>query len=50
MEVNDHYEVEDPRQNQGCTEMIDLLEQRFDASIEQAEWIIDQIMALRESL
>ncbi len=48
MRVNDHYEVEDPVNNQGCEELIRLLEQRFEASIKHSEWIIDQIMALKK--
>jgi hypothetical protein len=48
--VNDHYEVENPEQTQGCEELIGLLESRFDTSIKRSEWIIDQIMALKEKL
>ena len=50
MEVNDHYEVEDPAQNQGCEELIELLEQKFDASVRRSEWIIDQIMRLKNQV
>jgi hypothetical protein len=50
MEMNDHYEVEDPAKNQGCEELIGLLERQFDISIKRSEWIIDQIMALKEQV
>jgi hypothetical protein len=48
MEVNDHYEVEDPDQNQGCEELIELLDQKFDDSIKRSDWIINQIMKLKD--
>ena len=47
MEINDHYEVEDPDGLSGCDEIIGILEKQFDVSIRRSEWIIDQIMALR---
>jgi len=48
MEINDHYEAKDPAQSQGCEEMIDVLDKNFDESIRRSEWIIDQIMALKD--
>jgi len=48
MEVNDHYEVEPPVQNQDCEEIIIILERQFDDSLKRSEWIIDQIMALKD--
>ncbi|SPD76315.1 conserved hypothetical protein [uncultured Desulfobacterium sp.] len=48
MEVNDHYEVENPAQNQDCKELMDILESKFDNSIKHSEWIIDQIMKLTD--
>ena len=47
MEVNDHYEVEDAENVIGCDAVISILEEKFDASIERSEWIIDQVMALK---
>jgi hypothetical protein len=48
MEVNDHYEVGGTAQNQDCEEMMTILEQQFDKSLKRSEWIIDQIMSLKE--
>jgi hypothetical protein len=50
MEINDHYEVDMPEKTRNCEEIVGLLEQRFDASIKRSEWIIDQIMALKNKL
>ena len=50
IEVNDHYEVENLELNQGCEELIGLLSRNFDVSINKSEWIIDQIMKLKEEL
>lgn len=47
MEINDHYEVSEPSHNQGCEELVGVLENHFDESIKRSEWIIDQIMALK---
>jgi hypothetical protein len=47
MEVNDHYEVEDPGNVAGSEEIIGIPESRFDESLRRSEWIIDQIMSLR---
>lgn len=50
MQVNDHYEVADPKQNQSCEELIAIIEKNFDASIKKSEWIIDQIMKLKDNI
>jgi len=50
MEINDHYESENPLQSQGSEEMIAILEQQFEISIKRSEWIIDQIMSLKEQI
>jgi hypothetical protein len=47
MQVNDHYEVENP-QNQNSEELLLILEKQFDTSLIRSEWIIDQIMALKD--
>jgi hypothetical protein len=49
MEVNDHYEVEFPDQNQDCEEIMMILGRQFDDSLRRSEWIIDQIMALKDA-
>jgi hypothetical protein len=46
IEINDHYEVAERANAQDATELIDLLQQRFEASVQRSEWIIDQVMAL----
>lgn len=46
MQINDHYEMEDPESAVGCDEMIGILEQKFEESRVRSEWIIDQIMTL----
>lgn len=47
MEINDHYEVEDPGSVAGSEEIIEILESRFEESLRRSEWIIDQVMSLR---
>lgn len=47
MHLNDHYETEKPDEVTGSQEIIDILENRFHASLQNSEWIIDQIMALK---
>ena len=42
MQVNDHYEVENPKQNKNCEELMLILERKFDTSLKKSEWIIDQ--------
>jgi hypothetical protein len=48
MHVNDHYEVEEPDKVTGSDEIVATLMERFDASIRRSEWIIDQIMKLKQ--
>jgi hypothetical protein len=50
MEINDHYEVEFPEKNQDCEEIIMVLGSQFDYSLKRSEWIIDQIMSLKDNL
>jgi hypothetical protein len=47
VEVNDHYQLTDPKQAEDPSEMMKLLNAVFDKSIKYAESIIDQIMSLR---
>lgn len=47
VEINDHFEVDNADLVVGCEEIINILETRFDASIERSEWIIDQVMGLK---
>jgi hypothetical protein len=47
MQVNDHYEAKDPDKVTGADEIIEILSDRFDKSIQRSEWIIDQIMKLK---
>ena len=47
MQVNDNYEVEKPDEVAGSQEIVEILEDRFEHSLERSEWIIDQIMALK---
>lgn len=47
MHVNDHYEVDKPDDVAGSQEIVAILENRFEPSLERSEWIIDQIMALK---
>jgi len=46
VEVNDHYEVGDRKENVDAFEIVNLLEANFEKSIERSEWIINQVMAL----
>lgn len=46
MDVNDHYELTDPEEGLGSDRIIDLFENRFEASIRRSEEIIDQIKGL----
>jgi hypothetical protein len=50
MEINDHYELVDPSAAAGAQQMMDLLAARFEESIGRSEWIIDQIMALKDRI
>jgi hypothetical protein len=49
VEVNDHFSAgEDPTKILGSESAMDILESQWETSIKRSEWIIDQIMALRE--
>lgn len=48
MEINDHYELRRTEDPLGADLIVDLLEERFEGSVRRAEWIVDQIMALKE--
>jgi hypothetical protein len=48
MEVNDHYNLGDPRSLAGSDAAIAVLESEWERSIQRSEHIIDQIMALRD--
>jgi len=50
VEVNDHYEVSDKKSSDGAARLTGLLGRQFDDSIKRSEWIIDQIMALKEKV
>lgn len=46
--VNDHYEIPKDDSLAGAIPIIDILEKQFESSIRRSEWIIDQVMALKE--
>ena len=48
--VNDHSELEDPSQPWGADAVMAHLENRFDKSVKRSEWIIDQVMRLKEEV
>jgi hypothetical protein len=48
MEVNDHYEFDDPMKTTDALPIISILQRRFDVSIALSESIIDQIMSLKK--
>ena len=50
VEINDHYEIPKDDSLAGATPIIDIIEKQFDPSIRRSEWIIDQIMALKEKV
>ncbi|MFA6413518.1 MAG: hypothetical protein WCW53_12550 [Syntrophales bacterium] len=50
IEVNDHYEINKEDPLAGATPIIDILRKQFDVSIRRSEWIIDQIMDLKEKV
>jgi hypothetical protein len=50
VEINDHYEIPKDDSLAGAIPIIDILEKQFDPSIRRSEWIIDQIMALKEKV
>jgi hypothetical protein len=49
MEINDHYETATSSET-GASEMVDLLRDNFDKSVNRSFWIIDQIMRLEDEL
>jgi hypothetical protein len=50
VEVNDHYEISKEDALDGAIRITDILSKQFDDSIRRSEWIIDQIMALKEKV
>jgi len=50
VEINDHYEISKDDSLAGATPIIDILGEQFDVSLRRSEWIIDQIMALKEKV
>lgn len=48
--VNDHYEITEANAQGGSIPIIDILEKQFEVSIKRSEWIIDQIMALKDKV
>ncbi|MFH1328469.1 MAG: hypothetical protein ABIH76_06495, partial [Candidatus Bathyarchaeota archaeon] len=50
VEVNDHYEISKDDASDGAIRITDILSKQFDDSIRRSEWIIDQIMALKEAV
>jgi hypothetical protein len=46
MEVNDHYQLEDPSRATDAIEIIEILRNKFDSSMQNSDRIIDQIMSL----
>ena len=45
MSVNDHYEIENSDSAIGCDEIMGILQNSFENSLINSEWIIDQIQA-----
>ncbi len=50
VEVNDHYEISNDDSSDGAIRMTEILSKQFDNSIRHSEWIVDQIMALKEKV
>jgi len=50
VEINDHYEISDKASPDGAIRITALLARQFDDSIRRSEWIIDQVMALKEKV
>ena len=46
VDVNDHYTVEDPKNKEATTQIVNLLEREFEDSLLRAEQLIDNIMSL----
>ena len=49
VQINDHYEVDDPDKVSGCEEIIGYLATNFNDSKRRSEWIIDRVMALKDA-
>ncbi len=47
MEIDDHFEVQNADNVERCDEAMTLLQDSMEDSVKRAEWIIDQIMALK---
>jgi len=50
VEVNDHYEIPKDDALDGAIRITDILSKQFEDSIRRSEWIIDQVMALKEKV
>ena len=48
VQVNDHYEVEDPDSRTATSDLVSVLEMGFEESLCRADRIIDHLMSLRE--
>jgi hypothetical protein len=48
--INDHYEIPNDDSLDSAIRMARILGKKFDDSLQKSEWIIDQIMALKEKL
>ena len=48
VQVNDHYAIEDVTSPTATSDIIGILERNFEASIQWADQIVDQVMSLRE--
>jgi hypothetical protein len=49
IQVNDHFEIDDYPNVRDTGEIVSKLEDRFDASMREAEFIIDQVTGLRNA-
>ena len=48
VQVNDHYEVENPGKVTGADEVIRYLAELFDQSLSRSEWIVNNVMELKD--
>ena len=48
VQVNDHYSIEDKNSRSATSDIVGMLERRFEKSLRHAAQIIDQVMSLRE--
>jgi hypothetical protein len=46
--VNDNYELKNQEDVTGCEEIIELLTRNFDKSLDRSEWIVDQLMTIKD--